>query len=180
MCDCRLTTVDSHEGHSRCFEANMMMAYSIRVRGVVQGVGFRPFVYRLAHEHGLAGWVINAEAGVEIYVEGAEDALQAFLHELETQPPPAAQVAALDVRAENPAGLHEFTIRESRRRHQPTVRISPDLPVCEACLAELFDPRDRRYLYPYINCTNCGPRYTVITGIALRPAAHHHAALAHG
>jgi hydrogenase maturation protein HypF len=143
----------------------MKSAYSIRVRGVVQGVGFRPFVYRLACAHTLGGWVMNAEAGVEIHVEGAGDALQAFLHELETQPPPAAQIAALEVQPEDPAGLDEFTIRESCRRAAPTVRISPDLPVCEACLAELFDPRDRRYLYPYINCTNCGPRYTVILGL---------------
>ena len=143
----------------------MTGAYSIRVRGVVQGVGFRPFVYRLACAHALAGWVMNAEEGVEIHVEGARDALEAFLHELQTGPPPAAQVAAFEVRRESPAGFNEFTIRESRRRNRPTVRISPDLPVCESCLAELFDPRDRRYLYPYINCTNCGPRYTVILGL---------------
>jgi hydrogenase maturation protein HypF len=142
-----------------------MNALSIHVRGVVQGVGFRPFVYRLARAHALSGWVVNAEAGVEIHVEGAGEALQAFVHELETKPPPAAQITALEVRTENPTGLSEFTIRESQRRSRPTVRISPDLPVCEACLAELFDAHDRRYLYPYINCTNCGPRYTVILGL---------------
>ncbi len=143
----------------------MTSAYSIRVRGVVQGVGFRPFVYRLACAHGLSGWVINAESGVEIHVEGSHEALQAFVHEIETNPPPAAQIASLNVRPENPIGLRGFSIRESVRREQPTVRISPDLPVCESCLAELFDPGDRRFLYPYINCTNCGPRYTVILGL---------------
>jgi len=145
--------------------ARMKTAFSIHIRGVVQGVGFRPFVYRLARAHGLAGWVINAEAGVEIHVEGTEEELQAFIHELETKPPPAAQITWLDVQVEEPEGLSEFTIRESLRRDRPTVRISPDLPVCNTCLAELFDPHDRRYLYPYINCTNCGPRYTVILGL---------------
>jgi len=143
----------------------MKTAFSIHIRGVVQGVGFRPFVYRLARAHSLAGWVINAEAGVEIHVEGTAEELQAFIHELETKPPPAAQITSLEVQVEEPEGLSEFTIRESLRRDRPTVRISPDLPVCNACLAELFDPHDRRYLYPYINCTNCGPRFTVILGL---------------
>ena len=143
----------------------MKTAFSIHIRGVVQGVGFRPFVYRLARAHSLAGWVINAEAGVELHVEGTEEELQAFVRELESKPPPAAQITSLDVQVEEPEGLSEFTIRESLRRDRPTVRISPDLPVCEACLAELFNPGDRRYLYPYINCTNCGPRYTVILGL---------------
>jgi hydrogenase maturation protein HypF len=143
----------------------MTNAYSIRIRGVVQGVGFRPFVYRLAVVHGVRGWVINGEEGVEIHAEGESEALRVFLHELEASPPPAAQVSALEARPAEPQGFGEFTIRESRGGKQPTVRISPDLPVCEACLAELFDPHDRRYLYPYINCTNCGPRYTVILGL---------------
>lgn len=140
----------------------MTSAYSIRVRGVVQGVGFRPFVYRLARENRLAGWVINAEEGVEICVEGEDSGVQAFLRGLKAQPPPASSVTAIETEAAEPAGLSEFTIRESRRRERPTVRISPDLPVCEGCLRELFDPHDRRYRYPYINCTNCGPRYSVI------------------
>ena len=143
----------------------MNRAYSIRIRGVVQGVGFRPFVYRLASACGVGGWVINAEDGVEIHVEGADESLQEFLRQLQTEHPPAAQIAALEVRAEKTAGVCTFSIRESRRRERPSVRISPDLPVCEYCLAELFNPRDRRYLYPYINCTDCGPRYTVIRGL---------------
>ncbi len=143
----------------------MKAARFIRVRGVVQGVGFRPFVYRLAHAHGLAGWVLNGEEGVEIQVEGPEPSLQAFVRELTTQAPAAAVVSEIEVQPAEPVGLTGFTIRESERREKPTVRISPDLPVCEACLRELFDPADRRYLYPYINCTNCGPRYTVILGL---------------
>ena len=136
-------------------------ACSIRVRGVVQGVGFRPFVYRLANANTLAGWVLNAEEGVEIHLEGAANGLENFVRDLKSQPPPAASIAEIDVQPALLEGFHEFTIRESQRRGQPTVRISPDLPVCDDCLAELFNPSDRRYWYPYINCTNCGPRYTV-------------------
>ncbi len=143
----------------------MASAWSIRVRGVVQGVGFRPFVYRLARAYTLAGWVLNGEEGVEIYLEGDELGLQAFVQDLKTQSPPAASIAAIEVRPADPLGLKEFTIRESQRRERPTVRISPDLPVCDACLKELFNPADRRHWYPYINCTNCGPRYTVVLSL---------------
>ncbi|HET6935261.1 MAG TPA: carbamoyltransferase HypF [Candidatus Angelobacter sp.] len=137
-------------------------ACSIRVRGVVQGVGFRPFVYRLAQANALAGWVLNGEQGVEIHLEGSEECLQGFIHDLKSSPPPAAKIAEIQIEETEPQGLCEFTIRESIRLQAPTVRISPDLPVCDDCVRELFDPKDHRYLYPYINCTNCGPRYTVI------------------
>ena len=143
----------------------MANACSIRVRGVVQGVGFRPFVYRLACANTLNGWVLNAEEGVEIHLEGAETGLEAFVRDLKSQPPPAACIAEIDVRPAQATGLHEFTIRTSQRRKRPTVRISPDLPVCDECLKELFDPADPRYLYPYINCTNCGPRYSVVLAL---------------
>jgi hydrogenase maturation protein HypF len=142
----------------------MASAYSIRVRGVVQGVGFRPFVYRLARANTLAGWVLNGEEGVEIYLEGAEPGLQAFVQDLKN-PPPAATIAAIEVHPAAPVGLSEFTIRKSQRLERPTVRISPDLPVCDDCLKELFDPANHRYWYPYINCTNCGPRYTVVLSL---------------
>lgn len=143
----------------------MASACSITVRGIVQGVGFRPFVYRLARANTLAGWVLNAENGVEIFLEGPALSLQNFVRDLEMQPPAAARIAHIEVRGAEPAGLKEFVIRESERRESPTVRISPDLPVCDDCLHELFDPADQRYRYPYINCTNCGPRYTLITGL---------------
>ena len=143
----------------------MASACSIRVRGVVQGVGFRPFVYRLACANTLNGWVLNAEEGVEIHLEGAETGLEAFVRDLKSQPPPAACIAEIDVRPAEATGLHEFTIRTSQRRERPTVRISPDLPVCDECLKELFDPVDPLYLYPYINCTNCGPRYSVVLAL---------------
>jgi hydrogenase maturation protein HypF len=131
----------------------------------VQGVGFRPFVFRLACANTLNGWVLNAEEGVEIHLEGAETGMEAFLRDLKAQPPPAASITEIDVRPAEPAGLQGFTIRTSQRRERPTVRISPDQPVCDDCLRELFDPADQRYWYPYINCTNCGPRYTVVLAL---------------
>jgi len=140
----------------------MASACSIRVRGIVQGVGFRPFVYRLARANTLNGWVLNEEQGVEIHLEGAEAGLEAFVRDLRARPPAASSIAEIQVRPAEPVGLREFTIRDSQRQKHPTVRISPDLPVCADCLNELFDPRNPRYLYPYINCTNCGPRYTIV------------------
>ena len=143
----------------------MPSACSIKVRGVVQGVGFRPFVFRLARANTLAGWVRNGEKGVEIFLEGADQNLNAFVRALAAEPPPAAQITKIEIESTEPVGCCEFTIQESARGESPSVRISPDLPVCEDCLRELFDPSDRRYFYPYINCTNCGPRYTVIRAL---------------
>ncbi len=143
----------------------MTIARNVRVRGMVQGVGFRPFVFRLARANSLAGWVLNEPHGVDIHLEGAEPALQAFLHDLEEQAPPAARITAVEVGPTEQSGLQDFTIRESKSTGKPSVRISPDLPVCEDCLAELFDPTNPRHFYPYINCTNCGPRYTVIESL---------------
>jgi len=142
-----------------------MDARLIRVKGIVQGVGFRPFAFRLARANGLRGWVLNQEDGVEIHVEGPSAALEAFSTALTTEAPPAANVTALEISNADYVGLPDFVIRESQRSGRPSVRIAPDLPVCDACLAELFDPTDPRYLYPYINCTNCGPRFSVIEGL---------------
>jgi hydrogenase maturation protein HypF len=143
----------------------MPNAYSIKVRGVVQGVGFRPFVYRLACANDLKGWVLNAEEGVQIHLEGDERRLKSFLGEMKTQAPQAAIIAEVYAEPIEASGFVEFTIRESTGAGQPTVRISPDLPVCDNCLQELFSPKDPRYLYPCINCTNCGPRYSVIRSL---------------
>jgi hydrogenase maturation protein HypF len=137
-------------------------ASNIRVRGVVQGVGFRPFVFRLAHENTLAGWVLNAGDGVEIHVEGNREGLDAFLNDLRTSAPPAATIATVDVESAESTGLTDFVIRPSPAARQPTTRIAPDMAVCDDCLRELFDPHDRRFGYPYINCTNCGPRYSIL------------------
>lgn len=143
----------------------MTTACSIQVRGTVQGVGFRPFVFRLAHANKLAGWVLNAERGVDIHVEGSERSLRGFVRDLETQAPPAAHITDIEISSANPAGLADFVIRESAASGKPTVHISPDLQVCQECLNDLLDPNDRRYGYPYINCTNCGPRYTILNSL---------------
>ena len=161
----RTCVVDTEQVEVPDAKEKISSACSVRVRGVVQGVGFRPYVYRLARANMLAGWVLNGERGVEIFLEGAELGLQSFVRELKAQPPPAAGIAEIEVAGADPIGLNDFTIRESQHLTRPTVRISPDLPVCDACLNELFDPADRRYRYPYINCTNCGPRYTVVLGL---------------
>ncbi|HEY0554754.1 MAG TPA: carbamoyltransferase HypF [Thermoanaerobaculia bacterium] len=142
----------------------MPSARFLRVRGVVQGVGFRPFVYRLAREHGLTGWVRNGGDGVEIHAEGEAEALDAFARGFGA-PPPASRIADLEVETVPVRGCDRFEIRDSEAKEQPTARISPDLPVCPACLAELFDPADRRFGYPYINCTDCGPRYSIVLGL---------------
>jgi hydrogenase maturation protein HypF len=140
----------------------MTAARDIRVRGVVQGVGFRPYVYRLARSNSLSGWVSNGEDGVEIHLEGSEPALEEFVRSLKASQPPAANVTAVEVQSAQTVGLRDFAIRDSRSKGAPTVRISPDLPVCQACVSELIDPTNQRYRYPYINCTNCGPRYSVV------------------
>ncbi len=131
----------------------------------MQGVGFRPFAYRLAQRYALGGWVLNGDAGVEIHVEGDEDSVQAFERALRSEAPPAAQILSLEGRAAEPAGFAAFAIRGSAARGRPTVRIAPDIATCEACLRELFDPANRRYRYPYINCTDCGPRYSIVLGL---------------
>src|ERR1700730_10535702 len=110
----------------------MATACSIRVGGVVHGVGFRPFIYRLAQANTLAGWVLNGEQGVEIYVEGAEQGLQDFVRDLKNQSPPASSISEIEIESTHPIGAREFAIRESGGRERPTTRISPDLPVCDA------------------------------------------------
>ncbi|HEV2738904.1 MAG TPA: carbamoyltransferase HypF [Candidatus Elarobacter sp.] len=147
-------------------------ALDLVIRGVVQGVGFRPFVYRLAQRHALAGWVLNGESGVMVHVEGALDALDAFARAVVDEAPAAATVASVDASPGAYEGLRDFAIRASDvTADRLTARIAPDLAVCDACLRDLFDPADRRYFYPYVNCTNCGPRYSIILGLPYdRPA----------
>jgi hydrogenase maturation protein HypF len=140
-----------------------MPALYIQISGVVQGVGFRPFVYRIAHQFAIKGWVLNGDKGVEIHAEG--EALEGFLKALTTQAPPVASISKVTSQRITMQGYHEFSIRESHKQNHPTVRISPDLTVCPNCLQELADPDNRRYHYAYINCTDCGPRYSIITGL---------------
>ncbi len=136
----------------------------VEVEGIVQGVGFRPFVYRLAARYGISGWVRNTPGGVLLEGEGGRSNLSLFLRDIREQAPPLAAISSLQSRAIAVTGEGGFSILASSGGEN-SVQISPDCDVCEDCLGELFDPRDRRYLYPFINCTNCGPRYSIITAI---------------
>lgn len=133
--------------------------------GAVQGVGFRPFVYRLAGEMNLAGWVLNSSAGLVIEVEGAGEQLARFLARLEEEKPPAAVILTRETSFLAPAGFTGFEIRSSDAGAEKTASVLPDLAACPACLAELCDPADRRFGYPFTNCTRCGPRYTIVEEI---------------
>ena len=134
----------------------------LEVVGVVQGVGFRPFVYQLARRHGLGGWVLNDPEGVKIEVEGPWDGINRFVSDLQAEPPALAKITDLVHTFIPTRGEAEFRIVESRGGEETRVLISPDTNVCADCLRELFDPADRRFRYAFINCTNCGPRYTII------------------
>jgi len=137
-------------------------AYRLRVTGLVQGVGFRPFVHRLALRHQLGGWVRNTTGDVQIAVEGAPAELEAFVAELRQEAPPLARIEAVGVDPAEVEGLDRFVILASAREADRRQPVSPDVGICSACEAELFDPANRRYRYPFITCTDCGPRYTVI------------------
>ncbi|HEX2218091.1 MAG TPA: Sua5/YciO/YrdC/YwlC family protein, partial [Gemmatimonadales bacterium] len=145
--------------------ARVIRACSVQVRGVVQGVGFRPFVYRQARANVVSGWVLNGEDGLEIHLEGVPERVDAFLRDLRTRAPAAAAIARIDVREALPGGLADFVIRASRRRDSPSAGISPDLATCAKCVSELLDPADRRHGYPYVNCTECGPRYSIVLAL---------------
>jgi hydrogenase maturation protein HypF len=137
----------------------------ITVRGRVQGVRFRPFVYRLAQEEGLAGWVRNTSGGVEIEIEGDTAGLDAFLRRLRTDSPPLAGVDEVEARPATPAGASGFVILRSEVREGEFLPVAPDVATCAACLAEINDPAARRHCYPFTNCTSCGPRFTIIQAL---------------
>lgn len=138
----------------------------VRVQGIVQGVGFRPFVYALARRYQLAGFVFNDSAGVTIEVEGSAHRLGQFIETLRQEAPPLARVDALHTEQLPARGETGFAIVHSQEgAEQRHALISPDITICSDCLHELFDPADRRYRYPFINCTNCGPRFTIIQDV---------------
>ena len=133
----------------------------IRVRGQVQGVGFRPFVYRLAIGLGLGGWVRNDAAGVEIELQGDPTRVQEFLTRLAPEAPALARLDAFDCQP-RPCKLYASTfLIQTSRPGQVLTTVTPDAAVCPDCMTELFDPGNRRYRYPFVNCTHCGPRYTI-------------------
>ena len=138
----------------------------ILVRGIVQGVGFRPYIFSLASRRALRGRVFNNSAGVLIDVEGEPTAIEQFIKEIESNPPPLALIESVERRDHPaPANFHDFRIVESDKSGVKAAPISVDLATCAHCLREVFNPADRRYRYPFINCTNCGPRFTIIEAI---------------
>ena len=135
------------------------------INGIVQGVGFRPFIYRLAHRYRLSGYVANTSEGVVLEVEGPEKRIRRFFEALEPEHPPLARISSVERTSIPLKNDREFVIRSSRGNAERSALISPDVGVCPDCLAEMKDPGDRRFRYPFINCTNCGPRYTIIEDI---------------
>ena len=152
----------------------MVETRAIHITGIVQGVGFRPFVYNLAHEYGLDGWVNNASDGVHIKIRGEADVADAFIAALPDRAPAMSRIETIDVDTvdDEPALSQEgFVIRKSDAGTANTTLVSPDIATCPECVDELFDPSNRRYHYPFINCTQCGPRFTIIESLPYdRPA----------
>jgi hydrogenase maturation protein HypF len=137
----------------------------ISVRGVVQGVGFRPFIYRLAQEHDLKGWVRNTSGNVEIEVEGSEAEINLFLEDLERKAPPMSRIENVETSLAAPKGYRDFGIKDSLSQEGRYQLVSPDIATCPECRQEIFFSTDRRYRYAFTNCTNCGPRFTIIEDI---------------
>jgi hydrogenase maturation protein HypF len=141
------------------------MRKAIEIAGIVQGVGFRPYIYRLATEINLTGFITNTETGVSIEIEGPPEAVEAFLSRLPKEAPPLARITSLET-SDRPSTHHQgFRILPSRAGAARRVLISPDVAICHDCRRELLNPTDRRFRYPFINCTNCGPRYTIVRDI---------------
>jgi len=141
----------------------MKIRNKITIHGIVQGVGFRPYIHKLVQKYHLAGWICNSNQGVEMEIEGEKTVVQHFREELQKNPPPLSLIADINFQRLPLAGFSEFKIKKSKINHsQPIILIPPDISVCDDCLRELKDPSDRRYHYPFINCTNCGPRFTII------------------
>jgi hydrogenase maturation protein HypF len=146
-------------------DGGAVVRVGVTVRGAVQGVGFRPFLFRVAHDLGLAGFVANDGGGVQAELEGPRAAVDAALVRLRTETPPRATVRDVGVTPLAPTGAAGFTIRPSGRAGPPTATVLADAAPCAACLAEVLDPTDRRARYPFGSCTHCGPRFTIVTGL---------------
>lgn len=143
----------------------MLIRLNIAIRGAVQGVGFRPFVYRIATEMNLNGFVLNSSKGVFIEAEGEKSVLDKFLFRLEAEKPNISVITSLEFSYLDPVGYNTFEIRGSLKETEISAIILPDIAVCHDCLNEMFDPNNRRHLYPFINCTNCGPRFSIIEAL---------------
>jgi hydrogenase maturation protein HypF len=148
-----------------------MAGRKIEITGIVQGVGFRPFVFNLASRYQLKGWVKNTSKGVIIEVDGENTVVDAFLRDLSSSPPPLAHIDHITSQEISPNGYTTFQIIESESIAGEFVPLSPDIAICDDCRREMFDPSNPRYRYPFINCTNCGPRFTILRDIPYdRPA----------
>ncbi len=143
----------------------MLVHRHIRVRGIVQGVGFRPFIHKLARRHEIMGEVVNDTLGVDIHAEGEEEELDAFIRAIEEESPPLARVFSVHWKSEEVRGYSDFSIGKSRNTEERLAFYSPDMALCPDCLAEFFDPDDRRFRYPFITCINCGPRFSIVTDV---------------
>ncbi|MGA2667886.1 MAG: carbamoyltransferase HypF, partial [Ignavibacteria bacterium] len=140
----------------------MKSRIKIIIHGAVQGVGFRPFVYRLAMEMKLNGWVLNSSQGVFIEAEGYKEVLEEFLLRIDKEKPPRSFIQSMEFSYLDPAGYNDFNIRTSDDEGSKSVLMLPDIATCPECLNDVFDPSNRRFLYPFTNCTNCGPRFSII------------------
>ncbi len=137
----------------------------LEIEGIVQGIGFRPFIYQLAHALDLTGWVCNSPKGVEIEIEGSSSQIQAFLERLESEKPPLSRIDQLDLIEQTPQHSSSFSIIPSKHKQKVEALILPELATCPQCITDIFDEHNRRYHYPFTNCTNCGPRYTIISAL---------------
>ena len=142
-----------------------MKRAEIGITGIVQGIGFRPFIYNLAQKHSIRGWVLNNEKGVLIDAESEDGNLDRFIQDIPELAPPLARIESFDVKYLEPLGYSTFEIRKSEEAQEKFVLISPDVATCDQCLSELSSPKNFRYRYPFINCTLCGPRFTIIRDI---------------
>ncbi len=144
----------------------MKIRENIIIKGIVQGVGFRPFIKKLVKPFPLSGWVLNSNQGVEIEVEGEEKELDKLVQDIYEKLPPLARIEKMEITKLPLLGYKGFSIKKSIVKEEDSfVLVSPDISICEDCLQELFDPHNRRFHYPFINCTNCGPRFTIIKDI---------------
>ena len=146
-------------------QAATLVRRRVQITGVVQGVGFRPYIYRLAKECELTGSVLNDSAGVDIEVQGSSFSVERFIARVKPEAPPLSRIVTFDVSELPVNGDYEFRIIQSHGTREQKVLISPDVAVCDDCRREMFDPEDRRYKYPFINCTNCGPRFTIVRDV---------------
>ncbi len=140
--------------------------YEIKIKGIVQGIGFRPFIYKIAQQLNLKGWIKNSAQGVTIQVECHPKILKSFTNKIKQEKPTPAQLDSLEIQQLDYRGYQKFEIKKSEDNNQNKTAIIPtDLATCNECLKELFNQNNRRYRYPFINCTNCGPRYSIIKAL---------------